>query len=105
MQNQIIKKLDPTEKSFRSFRRACKSMATQKAYKLALDLFMSHAGYTSYDKLVQTPVAKIKSDNERFLIFESKIRIHSNLSKWFNSPFNFRYYYNNRDALRPYYSQ
>jgi len=89
MQRQIIKKLDPNEKSFRSFRRACKSIATQKAYKLAIDLFMSHAGYTSYDGLAKTDASKIKSDFEDYFDYLHD-RYDRNEIKWnyFRPPIN-----------------
>ncbi len=54
------------EESFQNFRRSCKTEATRKSYKLALDLFMAHVGYTSYDKLAKTEVSKIKSDFQSY---------------------------------------
>jgi len=77
------------ERSFRSFRRACKSKATEKAYKLALDLFMNHCGYTSYDQLAKTNVKKIKSDFEDYFDYLHD-RFDRNEIKWnyFRPPIN-----------------
>ena len=62
MQKQILKKYDENEISFIDFKNACKSEATRNSYKLSLNQFMDHAGYTSYDKLAKTPASKIKTD-------------------------------------------
>jgi len=62
MQEAILKKYDENEISFKDFGNACNTEATKNSYKLALNQFMDHAGYTSYDKLAKTPALKIKSD-------------------------------------------
>ncbi len=80
MQKQIIE-LDTNQKSFQNFRRACKTEATKKSYKLTLDLFMDHVGYTSYDELAKTPVSKIKSDFEDYFSYLYD-RYERNEIKW-----------------------
>ena len=64
-------------------------MATQKAYKLSLDLFMAHAGYTSYDGLAKTDASKIKSDFEDYFDYLHD-RFERNEIKWnyFRPPIN-----------------
>jgi len=62
VQQAILKKYDENENSFVDFENACKTEATKNSYKLSLNQFMDHAGYTSYDKLAKTPASKIKSD-------------------------------------------
>jgi len=86
MQRAILK---TDEKSFRSFRRAIKSEATEKSYKLALDLFMNHSGYTSYDELAKTEVTKIKLDFEDYFDYLHD-RFDRNEIKWnyFRPPIN-----------------
>jgi len=62
VQQAIQKEYDENELSFIDFGNACKTEATKNSYKLSLNQFMDHAGYTSYDKLAKTPASKIKSD-------------------------------------------
>jgi len=62
MQQAILKKYDENEISFVDFGNACKTEATKNSYKLSLNQFMDHAGYTSYDKLAKTNASKIKTD-------------------------------------------